>query len=158
ADVNNILTIDLEEYYHVGGPGEGPSAKDLASLPSRVECDAQRLMDRLAAHGARATVFVLGEVAEAHPEVVRRLAGAGHEIASHGYRHVPVDRMTPEALAADLDRAIDVLTSIVGGRPAGYRAPLWSAARAPWALDVFVARGFTYDSSFAPVPPLGGTG
>ena len=153
--MRNILTIDVEEYYHVGRPGEGPDACERARLASRVEADIDRVLELLEARSAKATFFVLGETARDHPDAIARVAAAGHEIASHGYHHLPVDTLTPEAFGVDIDRSIDVLAACAGRRPAGYRAPIWSLSRAAWGLDALIERGFRYDSSFAPVPPLG---
>lgn len=160
-ELHNILTIDVEEYYHVGRPGEGPGPEETRFLPSRVAADVERVLDLLAARGVVATFFVLGEVARAHPRVVSRIAEAGHEIASHGFHHLPVEGMTVERFGSDLDRSIAVLSEAAGVRPRGYRSPLWSLARAPWSLDrglsALAARGFVYDSSLVPVPIVGRT-
>ena len=107
----------------------------------------------------RATFFVLGEVARTRPALVRRIAGSGHEVACHGFRHIPVDLLSLEAFTADLDLAIEALRAASGAPPIGYRAPLWSLSRASWreagGTDALIARGFVYDSSLVPVPPLG---
>ena len=154
----NLLTIDVEEYYHVGRPGEGPDGEERRRLPSRVEEDVSRVLDLLDRRRTRATFFVLGESALAHPGAVRSIAAAGHEVASHGFQHIPVDALERSAFESDLDRSLEILTSIAGARPAGYRAPIWSLHRATWGLDALVSRGFAYDSSAAPVPPLGTAG
>jgi polysaccharide deacetylase family protein (PEP-CTERM system associated) len=156
--LNNILTIDVEEYYHVGGPGEGPSVREVRAMGSRVGADVDRTLRLLSRRAATATFFVLGEVALAHPELIARIEREGHEIGSHGFRHVPVDRLSPEAFGEDLDRSLEVLGGLARRRPRGYRAPIWSIGRATWGLDLLIERGFMYDSSFAPVPPLGAAG
>jgi polysaccharide deacetylase family protein (PEP-CTERM system associated) len=163
--LRNYLTIDVEEYFHVGRPGEGPAEPPGGAgrgrhppLPGRAEEDVERVLRLLDRRAVRATFFVLGETAAAHPRLVRRIAAAGHEIASHGYRHVPIDLLGREAFEDDLDRAIEVLGSITGARPAGYRAPIWSLGRAGWGLETIASRGFVYDSSAAAVPSLGSAG
>lgn len=131
-------------------------------MPSRVEADVLRVLDLLEAHAVRATFFVLGEVARAHPRVVARIAQAGHEVACHGFHHIPVDLLSAEEFAADLDLAIEAVGAATGSPPVGYRAPLWSLSRAAWrasaGVDALVSRGFRYDSSLVAVPPLGTAG
>jgi polysaccharide deacetylase family protein (PEP-CTERM system associated) len=107
------------------------------------------LLDR---HGVRATFFVLGHLAERHPDVVRAIHDAGHEVASHGFAHEVVYTLTPEAFRADIRRSLDLLAEITGEPVRGYRAPFFSITDASrWALDILVAEGVAYDSSMFPV-------
>jgi polysaccharide deacetylase family protein (PEP-CTERM system associated) len=95
---------------------------------------------------------VLGWVAEHHPEVVRRIARAGHEIACHSYSHKLVYRLTPEEFRADTLRAIRVIEDACGRTCTAYRAPSYSITpRCLWALDVLVECGIQYDSSIYPI-------
>jgi peptidoglycan-N-acetylglucosamine deacetylase len=104
-----------------------------------------RLLRLLDAHGIRATFFVPGFTAHRYPDVVRRIAGAGHEIAHHGYLHEPLTGTDAAAEAGYLDRGLDALTEVTGVRPVGYRAPMWELTyRSPGLLR---ERGFLYDSS-----------
>ena len=104
-----------------------------------------RLLRLLDAHGIKATFFVPGFTARRYPDVVRRIAAAGHEIAHHGYLHEPLTGVGPEAEAEYLDRGLDALTEVTGVRPVGYRAPMWELNyRSPGLLH---DRGFLYDSS-----------
>ncbi|HEX2027364.1 MAG TPA: DUF3473 domain-containing protein [Nitriliruptorales bacterium] len=110
------------------------------------------ILDLLAARDVRATFFVLGTVAERYPELVRRIQGAGHEIASHGLSHIPVHRQTPTEFRTETRRAKEVLESITGDPVHGYRAAEFSITqRSLWALDVLAELGFRYDSSIFPI-------
>jgi peptidoglycan/xylan/chitin deacetylase (PgdA/CDA1 family) len=84
-----------------------------------------RVLDALRRAGARATFFVIGEKAERHPEIVRRMVAEGHLVALHGYRH---DRLyafkSPSAVADDIRRAADVVEAATGVRPRWFRPPL----------------------------------
>jgi polysaccharide deacetylase family protein (PEP-CTERM system associated) len=109
------------------------------------------LLDELERANVRCTFFVLGWIAERYPELVRRVADAGHEIASHGYAHGLVYEQTPQEFCDDLRRANDAIEGAVGVRPVGYRAPGFSIREdCDWALDVLASEGFEYDSSIFP--------
>jgi polysaccharide deacetylase family protein (PEP-CTERM system associated) len=147
AEHVHAFTVDLEEWFH--GIELAP-----ASWPttSRLRVGLDRLVTLLDNAGVRATFFVLGAVARSHPEVVRELAEAGHEIASHGDVHEFVYRQTPEVFRDDLARSADAIHAVIGQRPYGYRAPYFSiTSESLWALDVLAAEGYSFDSSVFPV-------
>ena len=73
-----------------------------------------RVLDILEAHGVKATFFFLGEVAERFPALVRRVAAAGHEVGSHGYRHYPVMQMTRREFLADVARSLRAIEDAIG--------------------------------------------
>jgi len=111
-----------------------------------------RLLEVFDAAGARATFFILGWVADHHPDVVRRIRDAGHELASHGYAHELVYSTTPEGFRFDLRRARRAIQRAAGVSVVGYRAPSFSITkRSLWALDVLVEEGYTYDASIYPI-------
>jgi len=104
-----------------------------------------RLLRLLDSFGIKATFFVPGFTAHRYPDVVCRIAGAGHEIAHHGYLHEPLTGADQAAEAEYLDRGLAALTEVTGIRPVGYRAPMWELNyRSPGLLH---DRGFLYDSS-----------
>jgi polysaccharide deacetylase family protein (PEP-CTERM system associated) len=148
--IAHALTFDVEEWFHDDWrPDRGV---DWDSLPSTVGRDVAVLLDLLAAAGARATFFVLGDVARRQPELVRRIAVAGHEIASHGYAHRKVGTQDRDDFAADVRRSLVLLSDLAGAPVAGYRAPYFlSSARELWAIDVLAELGLRYDASYVPV-------
>lgn len=152
----NILTVDLEDWYHICGVAPWLPAERWPQLESRVDHTTQRILALLAARGVRATFFVLGYIADRHPALIRDIAAAGHEIALHGYGHHRVYRQTPDAFRRDLRRAAESVSRL-GGQPLlGYRAPEWSIRDdSLWALDILQAEGFVYDASMAPVAIIG---
>jgi polysaccharide deacetylase family protein (PEP-CTERM system associated) len=101
----------------------------------------------------RATFFVLGWVAERHPDLVRRIAEEGHEVASHGYGHERVDCIGEAAFRRDIRRAKSILEGITGTQVLGYRAPTFSisATDTPWAHRVLREEGHAYSSSVFPI-------
>jgi polysaccharide deacetylase family protein (PEP-CTERM system associated) len=111
----------------------------------------ERVLDTLSAHQARATFFVLGWLAEREPEMVRSIARAGHEVASHGWDHRLVRDLTPDQFREDVRRTKRCLEDITGAQVRGYRAPSFSIVPGlEWALNVLVEEGHTYDSSLFP--------
>ncbi len=146
-----MLTVDVEDWFHIlevdGGYGRG----DWAGLESRVEANVDRLLELLAEAGARATFFVVGWVAWRHPALVRRIAEAGHELGSHSFWHEVLERYDREALARDLERSKALLEDLSGSAVRGFRAPGGSLTAATlWAFDLLVEAGFSYDSSICP--------
>jgi polysaccharide deacetylase family protein (PEP-CTERM system associated) len=148
AESTNALTVDVEDWYHsilAIDPVDWPKYED------RVELATERLLACLADCGARATFFVLGHVAEMHPDLVPKIAAAGHEIACHGYSHRLVYTLTPDEFRADLRRSLEILRSQADCPIRGYRAAYWSITRrCSWALDIIAEEGLDYDSSIYP--------
>jgi polysaccharide deacetylase family protein (PEP-CTERM system associated) len=147
----HALTIDVEEWFHDDWrPNRGV---DWDALPSTVERDVGVLLDLLSAAGAHATFFVLGDVARRKPSVVRRIAAAGHEIASHGFAHRRVSAQSMPEFSADVRDSLAILADVAGCRIAGYRAPYFLATENElWAIDVLAELGLQYDASYVPVP------
>jgi polysaccharide deacetylase family protein (PEP-CTERM system associated) len=147
----NALTIDLEDWYQ-GLTSTGRRVDDWPSYEDRVVESTERLLDILARAKVKATFFVLGYVADQFPELVCRVANAGHEIGLHGYYHRPVYRLTPHEFRADVSRAREAVEKASGRQVLGYRAPMFSINRsALWALEVLREMGFRYDSSVFPI-------
>ena len=117
-----------------------------------MEATTRKILEILASFQVRATFFIVGEIAETHPKLVRDIAEAGHEIGSHSHDHRRVHRFTPAAFAGDLRTSKDRLEQAGGRAVSGFRAPTFSVTReTAWAIDVLSEAGFTYDSSIFPV-------
>ncbi|TXT21662.1 MAG: nodB [Planctomycetota bacterium] len=135
----NALTIDVEDYFHVSAFADRIAARDWSGFESRVVQNTQRLLRLLDKHNVRATCFVLGWVAEQHPQLVRDIASAGHEIGCHSYWHRLVYDLTPDEFREDTARSRDVLEEIIGNRVTQYRAPSFSITnRSLWAFDISI--------------------
>jgi polysaccharide deacetylase family protein (PEP-CTERM system associated) len=148
----NLLTIDVEDWFHTSAldPFLGLDRWDV--LESRVELNVQRLLEILETHQTRATFFILGWVAERYPHLVRAIDALGHEICSHGYRHRLIYDLTPAQFRDFLSRSKQILEDIVGKPVRGYRATSFSIVKKTlWALDAIQEAGFMYDSSIFPV-------
>jgi len=147
----NILTVDVEDWFHILELEDGPSRDQWTSLESRVEANTDALLALFAESGTRATFFVVGWVAWKHPQLVRRIAAAGHEVASHSFWHEVVPRHSGPSLAQDLTVSRKLLEDLSGQRVRGFRAPGGSITFATaWAFDVIAEAGFDYDASLNP--------
>jgi len=149
-DPVNLLTFDVEEWYHANYEGLDPSS--YAGQPTCLEALMDRLLDLCARHGVKSTFFVLGSVAEAKPSMVRAIHAAGHEVASHGYGHRSVGAMTPAEFRADLRRSCDVLEDVIGAKVVAYRAPSFSvtAETLGWFYAALEEAGILCSSSVFP--------
>ncbi len=150
--MKNILSVDVEEWFHPEAlqhlfPSDGWDKQE-----ERVEGNVDMLLDLFARKQARATFFILGWVASRHPEMVRRISDAGHEIASHGNRHRMLTRLTPESFKSDLAESKKILQDLSGSPVIGFRAPTFSMVKDTfWAWDILLEMGFRYDSSVYPI-------
>ncbi len=150
--VVNALTIDVEDYFHVSVFDGIVPRHAWNTMESRVVGNTERLLSILADREVRATFFVLGCVAERHPQLVRRIVSGGHEIASHGFGHRLVYDQTPRAFRADVRRAKALLEDTGSVAVHGYRAPSYSIVpQSLWALDVLIEEGYGYDASIFPI-------
>ena len=147
--IRHALSVDVEDWYHDGGP-PAPGALQ------RVEANTDRLLELLAAHDTRATFFVLGEVAAHYPQLVRRIAAAGHEVGSHGYTHRPLAQQLWREFRDDVARSLAVLQDVLGTPVHGFRAPYFGIKMGVrWPLALLAELGVRYDSSILAIdrPP-----
>jgi len=160
AAPQNLFTVDLEEWFHICGSGlDALDPERWATLPSRVELTTRLVLDLLDRRGVRATFFVVGWVAERHPELIDMVRAAGHEIGSHGHLHQKAYDLGPERFRLDLRESLRVLSQICGGSVTMFRAPEWSINdRSLWALEALVSEGVCIDASMAPLRIVGDVG
>jgi polysaccharide deacetylase family protein (PEP-CTERM system associated) len=132
------FTLDLEDYT---APGTSPRALETT----------RRILAFLSERGVRGTFFVVGQFAEEHPGLVKEIAGAGHEIAVHGYRHTPLTEIDPDTFRREVGAARVFLEDVAGRAVTGFRAPAFSLVESTtWAADILPEIGFTYSSSVIP--------
>ena len=175
--IKNILTVDVEDWYHICDIEHilPPSSWD--QCESRILRNLEKILRLISRFKVQATFFVLGYVAERTPEAVKMIYGEGHEIASHSYGHIQVYKQTKEEFLQDLLRSKSLIEDMIGEKIIGYRAPEWSICGAlqqpepaearfiakagrgkresSWALRLLVQNGFLYDSSIAPLRFIG---
>lgn len=146
------MSVDVEEYYHAWALSSAIPSAERQHWPSRVVDSTQRILDLFARSNIQATFFVLGEVAEAEPSLVRKIVTAGHELASHGYAHDKVSDLDRQSFFKDVRRTRELLEAIGGVAVKGYRAPSFSIGRDQWwAYQELVRAGYSYSSSLHPI-------
>jgi polysaccharide deacetylase family protein (PEP-CTERM system associated) len=145
-----LLTIDVEDWYYLSGcqlSGHGTLRPEILAR------QLDRLLGLLARHGCRATFFCLGGSLVDAPQLLRRIADAGHEVATHGWSHQPIHRTGLAAFREDLLRSLSWLQDVIGRPVLGYRAPAFSVP-GEWLdgfYDICFRAGLRYDSSIFPV-------
>jgi len=143
VDVQHAFTVDVEDWYH-----DDATARPVAAGDERVEHNTHALLDLMEAHDVRGTFFVLGEVAERFPGLVRRVSNSGHEVASHGHRHQRVMQLTRREFHDDVQRSLRLLEDVTGRPVDGYRAPYFSIkVDVRWPIEILADLGVRYDSS-----------
>jgi len=142
------LTIDVEEGFH----GLRPSAHDLIKYHEPPQGafikPLQNILNLFERHHVSSTFFVLGEIAEVFPEVVKEIYDLGHEVASHGFFHVDLTKISLSSLEEMEKRSRDILAKITGKVPIGFRAPFGRIN--PAIISLLSKMGYIYDSSVVP--------
>jgi polysaccharide deacetylase family protein (PEP-CTERM system associated) len=150
--VVNAMSVDVEDYFQVSALAPHVDRGSWEGRECRVERNVDRLLGLFSEHGAQATFFTLGWIAERYPHLVRRVIAEGHELASHGYGHLRCTEQNRAELLADVRRAKNLLEDLSGQAVRGYRAPSFSiGANNGWAFDVLLEAGYRYTSSIYPV-------
>lgn len=143
-----VMSIDVEDWFQVENLKSAIARDSWDARELRVERNTDRMLELMAARGVRSTCFVLGWVAEKVPALVRRIADAGHEIASHGHGHELIYEIGPERFRQDIARSVGFLRDLTGQPVRGYRAPSFSII--DWAIPILQEHGIEYDSSAFP--------
>jgi polysaccharide deacetylase family protein (PEP-CTERM system associated) len=151
--MKSIMSVDVEDWFHILEAASAPDISQWNSLPSCVERNFRKLLDLFSEKNVHVTCFFLGYVAERYPHLVKEALDRGHEIASHGYAHRLIYTMTPHAFLEDARKSKGILESISGQFVRGYRAPGFSVtADTPWFFEKLLEAEYQYDSSVFPAP------
>ena len=146
------ISFDIEEHFQVAAFDSAARRRHWDTQESRVERNTELILDVLDQRGIKATMFVLGWVAERHKGLIHRIVEGGHELASHGHGHTLIMEQNPKLFREDVGRAKKTLEDISGKLVQGYRAPTFSITKATqWALPILVEEGYRYDSSIVPI-------
>jgi polysaccharide deacetylase family protein (PEP-CTERM system associated) len=156
-DIIHALSFDIEDWFHivevkaVEDPSQWPALSAQSSLVERYTDLILKICDD---HKARGTFFMLGWIAAKHPALVKRIADAGHELATHSFWHRKVYELTPETFDQDIKESIAAITAAApGAKIRGFRAPSFSITPGTeWAFDVLLDNGVVYDASLFPAP------
>ena len=150
--MRNAMTCDVEDYFQVSAFAPHIDRASWPTRECRVEANIERILALMAEGDVKATFFTLGWIAERYPEMVKRIAAAGHEVASHGYGHLRASDQDLAAFTQDISSSKKLLEDLTGQPVRGYRAPSFSIGTANlWALDALLDAGYQYSSSIYPV-------
>ena len=148
----NIMTCDVEDYFQVSAFEKIIDKDSWSTWECRIPQNVDLILQMMDEAGTLGTFFTLGWVAENHPEVVRRIADAGHEIASHGMLHVRIFDMSATQFRDEVTRSMHLLEDVSGQAVNGFRAASWSFdRRTPWAHAILAEAGYRYSSSVYPI-------
>lgn len=143
-----LFTVDVEDWYH-------PLIKDPARWPpleDRIVAPTVRLLEALERRGSHGTFFVLGVVAERHPDLVRRILDGGHEVGCHGHFHYSLQWLDPAGFREEIGRSMSALRAAGAHDVVSYRAPYFSLNESTeWALPILAEHGLVIDSSVFPM-------
>jgi polysaccharide deacetylase family protein (PEP-CTERM system associated) len=140
------MSIDVEDWFQVQNLGIESSQWE--SNERRVEQNVDRMLELLDQNNVSCTCFILGWIAERHPETIKKIAESGHEIASHGYNHQLAYDLSHEQFRKDISDSKKILEDLTSKKVVGYRAPCFSIT--DWTIDILQEEGYTYDSSSFP--------
>ncbi len=120
-------------------------------LTDTIVRDTDWVLKTLEGRNIRATFFVLGNVAQKFPSLIRQIADDKHEIGVHGFSHKQIFKLTKEEFRSEVADVKKLLEDIISAPVPGYRAPAFSVIpKTSWALEVLAEEGFVYDSSIVP--------
>lgn len=152
APIVNALTVDVEDYFQVSAFAPHIARDAWPTMECRVERNIDRVLELLHDARATATFFTLGWIAERYPAMTRRIADAGHELASHGFGHERATEQSRDAFLADIRLAKAIIEDVASCDVHGYRAPSFSIGPSNvWAFDAIAEAGYRYSSSLYPI-------
>lgn len=149
------LSFDVEDWFTVRNMRDYIKQEDWDQQQIRIQIGLDFILNELSKRKIKATFFILGWVADKCPELVKKINSLGHEIASHGYSHTPIDLLDPLEFELDLVKSLRAIEKITGKKVRGFRAPSFSITKKTlWAIDILRKHGIEYDSSiFSTIHP-----
>ena len=146
-----ILTFDIEDWFHILDFDETESLDSWNKFDSRLNYGLDFILTSLSNSGYKAAFFILGWVAEKHPNVVKRIITEGYKIGNHSYSHLLLYKHDREKVKEDLERSTKILQDISGTKIKYFRAPGFSIKNdTNWAFEILLELGIEIDSSIFP--------
>lgn len=147
----NILTFDIEEWFHILDNDSTKTDKEWSNYEYRLEANMGRIFELLDRNNQKATFFVLGWIAQKYPNIIKRIDSLGYEIASHSNLHQLVFEQKPNEFKTDLEKSIKIIEDITGKKITIFRAPGFSInEKTEWAFYELVNQGIEIDCSIFP--------
>ena len=149
----NILTFDIEEWFHILDNGSTKTEKEWQQYESRIHANVERIFKILGDTGVKATFFCLGWIVEKYPDIIKAIVNKGYEIGTHTDTHQLIYEQNPKVFANDIEHSIKTLEDMSGKKVRCFRAPGFSVREDNrWIFDILVSFGITIDSSIFPTP------
>ena len=147
----NILTFDIEEWFHLLDNESTRTEKDWLKYESRIFQNMEKIFLILENSNCSATFFVLGWMAEKYPEIIREISDRGYEVASHTHFHQLAYTQDKKTFFYDVEKSIKTLEDCTGKNITSFRAPGFSITENnKWAFEVLYELGIRKDSSVFP--------
>ncbi|NOX08330.1 MAG: DUF3473 domain-containing protein [Gammaproteobacteria bacterium] len=147
----NILTFDIEEWFHILDNDSTKTESEWSNYERRLDANMDRIFSVLEQRQLTATFFCLGWVAREYPHVIKNIVKAGHEVATHSDQHQLAYMQTPAEFREDLKRSIHSLEELTSEKIRSYRAPGFSIKKEnKWAFDALIEEGIELDCSVFP--------
>ena len=147
----NILTFDVEDWFHVLDNSETKDEKQWIQLESRIHQNMDKILDLLEKNDQKATFFTIGWIARKYPEIIKNIDSRGHEIASHSDMHQLAYEFNREEFRQDLEISVKSIEDITGKKVRAYRAPGFSVKKEnKWVFEELINNGIEIDCSVFP--------
>lgn len=147
----NILTFDIEDWFHILDHSSTKTVKEWSNYKSRIRENVDRILLNLDTSGSRATFFCLGWIAQTCPEVIKSIVKNGHEVGTHSHMHQLVYEQKPEEFARDVETSVKTIEDISGLKVRYFRAPGFSITESTkWAFEILINMGIEVDCSIFP--------
>jgi peptidoglycan-N-acetylglucosamine deacetylase len=147
----NILTFDIEEWFHLLEIDSTKYPENWEKFPSRIHENLARILDLLDEKKLHATFFCLGWIAQKHPSEIKEIVKRGHEVGAHSNHHRLVYELGAARFSEDTKKAIGIIENLTGKKVISYRAPRFSLTeQCKWAFEILAENGIERDSSIFP--------
>jgi polysaccharide deacetylase family protein (PEP-CTERM system associated) len=149
----NILTFDIEDWFHILDNDSTKTAVEWSHYESRIHANIERIFSLLNETKVKATFFCLGWIVEKYPDVIKSIIAQGYEVGTHTTMHQLIYDQNPKIFACDLERSVKALEDITGQKVRCFRAPGFSVREDNrWVFDILVSQGIEIDCSIFPAP------
>lgn len=146
--MSNILTFDIEDWFHILEYQPVKSVTNWNDFEERIDIGLNFILSELKKRNISATFFILGWIAEKHPEKIAKIVDNGHEIGNHTYSHRLVFEQSKDEFRLDVERAMDAIYPITREATKMFRAPGFSIKQSSqWAFKELSDLGFEIDAS-----------
>ena len=110
----NILTFDIEDWFHILDNDPSKSENDWNKFDSRIQFGLEKILNILNENDVKATFFVLGWVAKKHPTLIKKINELGYEVGTHSHMHQLVYEQSPQQFKEDIKRSIYTIEDCIG--------------------------------------------